>query len=239
MVARGDLAMEIPLERVPSIQKKLIEKCIERRRVVITATQMLHTMIENPRPTRAEVSDIANAIYDGTDCIMLSGETAYGKYPVEAVKVMARVATEVEKNKAAFRKTAVKALPSVIPAFLAKSAIKASLNLPIRAIITDTHTGRTARYLSMFRGKARIYALCYSEEVFRELMFFYGVYPELVSGKKRNSLYKDSIKEVLKEDKLEEDDTVVLLSGSFGPTQGASRIDIANVKNIFDDSFFV
>jgi pyruvate kinase len=99
MIARGDLAIEVPRERIPMIQKQIIRKCMERRKVVITATQMLHSMIESPRPTRAEVSDIATAIYDGTDALMLSGETAYGKYPLESVKMMTKVAKEVEQNK--------------------------------------------------------------------------------------------------------------------------------------------
>lgn len=233
MVARGDLAIEIPAENVPSIQKEIIKSCVKRRKFVITATQMLHTMIENPRPTRAEISDVANAIYDGTDCIMLSGETAYGKYPVEAVKVMTKVAHEVEKNKPAFRDTAIKTLSDQIPSFVAESAVRASLNLPIKSILTDTLTGRTAKYLCAFRGRPNIYALCYDERIMRELALYYGVYADIVPTRKDSApLFKEKLKELLEEKELKKTDKIAVVSGSFGPTHGASRLEISEVENI-------
>lgn len=233
MVARGDLAIEIPAEKVPAVQKRLIQKCIEKRKIVITATQMLHTMIDNPRPTRAEVSDIANAIYDGTDCIMLSGETAYGKYPLEAVKVMTKVAREIEGVKPAFKKTAVKTLQGEIPNFIAHSAVKASLQLPIKAILTDTLTGRTAKYLSSYRGQARIFALSYSERVMRELAFCYGVYADVVSRRKDSKfLFRDKLLDLLKRKVLKRTDLVAIVSGSFSPSQGASNLEISTVENL-------
>ncbi|MDA3836976.1 MAG: pyruvate kinase [Nanoarchaeota archaeon] len=233
MVARGDLAIEIPAAEVPPIQKDLIKRCIKKRKVVITATQMLHTMIENPRPTRAEVSDIANAVYDGTDSLMLSGETAYGKYPLEAVKVMNDVALEVERVKPIFKETVMNSLPDDVPAFLSKSAIRASLKLPIRAIITDTLTGRTAKYLSAFRGNTKIYALCYKEEMMRSLAFSYGVYANLVPVRKNTEpLFKEKIRELVKQKLLKMNDTIILLSGEFGATPGASKLQIAEVKNL-------
>lgn len=233
MVARGDLAIEIPAENVPSIQKKIIKACVRRRKFVITATQMLHTMIENPRPTRAEISDIANAIYDGTDCVMLSGETAYGKYPLEAVKVMTKVAVEVEKNKSPFRETAVKTLSEEIPSFIAQSAVKATLDLPIKIILTDSLTGRTARYLSAFRGRSKIHALCYEENVMRELALSYGVYADTVSKKKDSSIsFKEKLKELIKNKDIKGDDLVAIVLGSFGPTHGASRLEISKAENL-------
>lgn len=233
MVARGDLAIEIPAENVPSIQKRIIKTCVKRRKFVITATQMLHTMIENPRPTRAEVSDIANAIYDGTDCIMLSGETAYGKYPLEAVKVMTRVAIEVEKNKPPFKDTAVKTLSEEIPNFIAQSAVRASLDLPIKVILTDTLTGRTARYLCAFRGRPKIYALCYGERVMRELALSYGVYADIVPPRKDSfPLFKEKLKELIEGKVVKKTDMIAIVSGSFGPTHGASRLEISEVENI-------
>lgn len=154
MIARGDLGIEVPAERIPGIQRMLIRKCVEARRPVIVATQMLHSMINNPRPTRAEVTDIANAIYYRTDALMLSGETAYGKYPVEAVRMMAKVAREAEKTKLAENdiRIPIEGTETDVTSFLAEQAVKSSAKLGVRAIISDSYTGRTARYLAAFRG---------------------------------------------------------------------------------------
>lgn len=233
MVARGDLAIEIPAEKVPATQKRLIQKCIEKRKIVITATQMLHTMIDNPRPTRAEVSDIANAIYDGTDCIMLSGETAYGKYPIESVKVMTKVAKEIEKVKPAFKKTAVNTLKDEVPNFISQMAVKASLQLPIKVILTDTLTGRTAKYISSFRGQPRIFALSYDERVMRELAFSYGVYADVVPKRKDSRpLFKEKLQKLLKDKIIKKSDLIAVVSGSFGPARGASNLEISKVEDL-------
>ena len=152
MVARGDLAIEIDAEKIPLIQRYIVNKCIESKKPVIIATQMLHTMIDHPRPTRAEVSDIANAVFSGTDAIMLSGETAYGDYPLEAVKVMSRVA---EANESILPPDANRNLVRInneITAALARVAVRMTTMLPIKAIVVDTNSGRTVRYLSAFRG---------------------------------------------------------------------------------------
>jgi pyruvate kinase len=153
MVARGDLAIEIPYEKIPGIQKKIINKCIAHRKPVIIATQMLHSMISEPRPTRAEVSDIANAIYSKTDAIMLSGETAYGKYPVDSVRTMAKVAKEVEKSRGDINETDPTILSTEISAYLTRSAVEASISLNVRAIIADTSSGRTIRNMAGYRGR--------------------------------------------------------------------------------------
>ncbi|KGL49558.1 pyruvate kinase [Porphyromonas gulae] len=177
MIARGDLGIEVPQEKIPAIQRMLIRKCVERKSPVIVATQMLHSMIKNPRPTRAEVTDVANAIYYRTDAVMLSGETAYGKYPLEAVRTMSRIIEEAEKNKIAANdiRVSYNADDVTTTAFLAKQAVKSIAKLGVKAIITDSFTGRTARYLAAFRGRVPVYAICYEEKIIRQLALSYGV----------------------------------------------------------------
>ena len=164
MVARGDLGIEVPQEKIPGIQRILIKKCVQAKKPVIVATQMLHSMIKNPRPTRAEVTDIANAIYYRTDALMLSGETAYGKYPVEAVATMAKIAEEAEKTKLSENDIRVPMSSEDIDvtAFLSKQAVKAENKLGVKGIITDSFTGRTARNIAAYRGKSPVFALCYN-----------------------------------------------------------------------------
>src|SRR5664280_2430659 len=168
MVARGDLAIEIPYEKIPPIQRMIISRCIYCRKPVIVATQMLQSMITNPRPTRAEVSDIANAIYSQTDAIMLSGETANGKYPVEAVKTMTKVALEVEKNKEKFLNIPYLNATGEISAYLAKVAVKTAFRIGAKGIIADTLGGRTIRDMASYRGNNLILAQCYSLSTMRE-----------------------------------------------------------------------
>ncbi len=235
MVARGDMGIEIPAEKVPAVQKMIIRKCRERKRVVITATQMLHTMIQNPRPTRAEVSDIANAVYDGTDCLMLSGETAYGQYPLESVTIMAKIAAETESH------TAIDGIRSIntvhssneVPAFLAEKAIEACKELPIKAIIADTATGRTARYLSSFRGSQPIFVATYDDKVMRNLALTYGVNADLVTEQKNHGVFvKETVSKLLADSTLLRSDLILLLAGSFGPTNGATFIEVTSVENL-------
>lgn len=235
MIARGDLAVEISYEKVPHIQRDIVEKCIEKRKPVIVATQMLHSMINNPRPTRAEVSDIANAIYLGADAIMLSGETAYGEHPLKAVRVMSKISEEIEKNKPSFDETAVKKVDSTAE-FMAKSAVRASLRLPTKAIVIDTMTGRTAKYISAFRGKNRIYAICYNKNVMRELALSYGVYASY--RKKRNSssgFNSEILVPFLKEKEFKKEDLLAVVGGSFGPANGASFLEISTVENLIKE----
>jgi len=233
MVARGDLAIEIPAERIPVIQRSIVNKCIERKKVVIIATQMLHTMIEHPRPTRAEVSDIANAIYNRTDAIMLSGETAYGQYPLEAVRVMTRVAQEVEKSLTPDVDQSLVQIQNEITAVLARSAVKASIQLPVKAVVTDTLTGRTGRYLSAYRGTVPVYALCYSKRVMRELALSYGVeadYKELLAS--RDEYVKEAMLTLMGKGYFTNEDSVIILGGSFGPSKGVSFMEISNVYQL-------
>jgi pyruvate kinase len=138
-------------------------------------------MISEPRPTRAEVSDIANAIYSKTDAIMLSGETAFGQYPLEAVQTMAKIASEVEKSRGDIHDVNIKVLSTEISAFLVKSAVEASIKLNAKAIIADTNSGRNIRNMAGYRGKKIIYAMCYDEKTCRLLALSFGVYPETIT----------------------------------------------------------
>jgi pyruvate kinase len=233
MIARGDLAVEIPQERIPIIQKMIIEKCIARRKPVITATQMLHSMIQNPRPTRAEISDVANAVYDGTDAIMLSGETAYGKYPVETVKTMGKIAKEIESSKAQIKETPLLIINNEISAFLARSAVKASLELNAKAIIADTNQGRTVRALAAYRGTKIIFAQCYDKSVMRELALSYGVYPNFSKLSVTTEAFLcDALNDLKQKYKVKKKDRIVVLAGNFGPSHGPSFIEVSTAENL-------
>lgn len=233
MIARGDLAVEIPQERIPIIQKMIIEKCIARRKPVITATQMLHSMIQNPRPTRAEISDVANAVYDGTDAIMLSGETAYGKYPVETVKTMAKIAKEIESSKPQIKETPLLIINNEISAFLARSAVKASLELNTKAIIADTNKGRTVRALAAYRGTKIIFAQCYDKSVMRELALSYGVYPNFSKLSVTTEAFLcDALNDLKQKYKVKKKDRIVVLAGNFGLSHGPSFIEVSTAENL-------
>ena len=161
LIARGDLGIEIDFEKIPAIQNDIVHRCILKKKPVIIATQMLHSMIHNPRPTRAEVSDVSSAILMNTDAVMLSGETTNGKYPVDAVKTMRRIIVEAEKHLKyrggiKLRKGENDILG--VTSYLAKYTVKSTLRLGVKAIITDVASGRCARNLSAYRGEAPIYA---------------------------------------------------------------------------------
>lgn len=231
MIARGDLGIEIPAEKIPTLSRRLIRKCIERKRPVIMATQMLHTMIDHPRPTRAEVSDIANAVYNRCDAIMLSGETAYGKYGIEAVKVMTKVAIEVEHNKD--RRNDVE--PPVnfdSSSFLAKTALNAQVEMNASAIVTDTLSGHNARHISAFRSEMPLYAKCYRPRVMRELALSYGVFPSLIEPKRhRSETLSAALKSLVDDKSLSFEDRIVYVGSSSGIRGKASFLEIIDVKN--------
>lgn len=179
MVARGDLGVEIPPEEVPLVQKDLIHRCNLAGKPVITATQMLDSMQSEPRPTRAEASDVANAILDGTDAIMLSGETAAGQFPVEAVKMMNVIAqkTEPALDYASLFQKRTKSISLTITDAISQSVTQTAESLGVSAIITPTQSGHTARMISKYRPQAPIIAVTFSEHVFRHLLLVWGVYP--------------------------------------------------------------
>lgn len=217
MVARGDLGIEIPAEEVPCIQKQIIHACIERVKPVITATQMLHSMIENPRATRAEVSDVANAILDGTDALMLSGETAYGDFPAEAVQTMSDIAHAVEQRTEGLLKEPANYPPEDdhLPGHhLARAAVTCSTQLPVQAIITSTRSGETALICSACRGNTPIFAVSENIRTVRELSLSYGIYSAKIAvPATTDELVQVCLNKLLGEGKIELDQLIAFLGG--------------------------
>jgi pyruvate kinase len=237
MVARGDLGIEVPQEKIPGLQRVMIRKCIAAKKPVIVATQMLHSMINNPRPTRAEVTDVANAIYSRTDAVMLSGETAYGKFPVEAVRTMSSIAREAEINKLSENDIRVPTPNDDldVTSFLSKQAVKTSQKLHVKAIVTDSYSGRTARNIAAFRGKSPVFAICYRERTTRELALSYGVWAEYQPENSDPKEYLlDALEKLIKKQMINRNDMVAYLSGSFGAGGGTSFLEINNVGKILD-----
>ena len=233
MIARGDMGIEIAQEKIPGIQRSMIRKCVDAKKPVIVATQMLHSMIKHPRPTRAEVTDVANAIYYRTDAIMLSGETAYGDYPVESVRTMSDIALEVEKAKDNRNDIPVLIQRDNAAAYLAETAVKAVDELDIKVILTDSLTGRTARYLAAFRGTQPVFALCYNERVTRELALSYGVFTKTMEeGNTKKDILKNTLKKLKAKQIIDKDDQIVYLGGSFGIGSGTTYLEITSVNNL-------
>lgn len=239
MIARGDLGIEVPIERIPGIQRSIIRKCVQAKKPVIVATQMLHTMINNPRPTRAEVTDIANAIYYRTDALMLSGETASGKYPVEAVETMAQIAEQAEKDK--FRENDIEVPLSAncdVREFMAHSAIEATEKMGVKGIITDSTTGITARNLAAFRGPNPVLAICYNDKLQRLLNLSYGVIPVYQKGHIDNEeLFMAAVRMLRQKGYLDLDDNIAYLSGNIGTGGGTKFLEINTVREVFDKTY--
>ena len=216
MVARGDLGIEISAEAVPTLQKMLIKKCNQVGKPVITATQMLDSMIRKPRPTRAEASDVANAILDGSDAIMLSGETASGKYPLEVVQTMARIAHEAEAFMFQGGKHQYAALPGrTFAEAVAHASVETAQDLNATAIVTPSVTGVTARIVSRFRPQCPIVAVTPSPFAQRELVLFWGVYPLLTERKATtDAVISDAVEVAQRAGYVAEGDVVVVTGGS-------------------------
>ena len=232
MVARGDMGVEIPFEELPSIQKDLIKQCYRIGKKVITATQMLESMIYNPRPTRAETSDVANAIYDGTSAIMLSGETAAGKYPVEAVKTMAKIAEKTESCinfKKRFR-LSDHHMTSITDA-VSHSTCAAAFDLGAKAIITVTQSGYTARKVSRFRPECVIVAATTSRKVYNQLALNWGVVPTMSAVQTSpDALFRHAALCALNTGLVKEGDLVVLTGSSeVGKTGKSNTMRIENI----------
>ena len=218
MVARGDLGVEIPMEEVPILQKEFIKKCVVSGKIVITATQMLESMVNNPRPTRAEVSDVANAIFDETGAIMLSAESATGKYPVKCLEAMNKIADTVEEyidywDRYSGRKYDLDNSDNEYK--LNYSVITTAMEMKAKAIIAYTDTGSTARMLASFMPKCPIYALTSNEKTYKQLALIWGTMPILIKDKNDpNDIISEGIEKVKEKNYLNAGDVVVIAGGA-------------------------
>lgn len=235
MVARGDLGVEIPAEDVPLVQKLMIEKCNRVGKPVITATQMLDSMQRNPRPTRAEASDVANAIFDGTDAIMLSGETAAGKYPIESVLTMSRIAEKAESG-LEYREIFIKqsnAQQTTVTEAISQAVANSALELNAKAIISSTETGYTARMVSKYRPKAPIIAVTTVEQTLRRLALAWGVTP--IKGEVASStdeMFEIAMKRGTDTGIVNEGDLVVITAGvPLGRSGSTNLVKISQIRN--------
>ena len=236
MVARGDLGVEIPLEEIPSIQKKVIIRASNAGRQVITATQMLDSMIKNPRPTRAETTDVANAIYDGTSAIMLSGETASGAYPVQAVKMMAKIAERTESDinyVHRFQQREIENRPDVTSA-ISHATVTTAIDLGATAILTVTKSGRTARMISKYRPQCPIISGTTDPTVRRQMNLSWGVTPILVEEQNNTDELFDHVVTVAKKKQLVGDgDLVVITAGApIGMSGTTNLLKVQLVGNV-------
>ena len=227
MVARGDLGVEIPAEEVPLVQRMLIRKCNLAGVPVITATQMLDSMIRNPTPTRAEVTDVANAILEGTDAVMLSGETAVGRYPTRAVQVMDRIARRVEEvmDYAAILREKAGEGRTAIDQAVSLAACQVSLDLQVGVMICSTFSGATARFLSQKRPKAVIFATSPNEHVVRQLALAWGVYAvHMERPPEVEALVQQSIEQAKERGLVSAGDIVTAITGLAGGTAGSTNM---------------
>jgi pyruvate kinase len=234
MVARGDLGVELAVEKVPPIQKHIIARANSLGVPVITATQMLESMVASPRPTRAEASDVANAIFDGTDAVMLSQETAVGQYPVEAVATMARIAREAEGTPYLLAPPPPAVGKLDVPATVSRAAVQMAADLQARAIVAFTESGATARYVSRFRPRTQIIGLTTSEAARRRMALFWGVETAspLGKGTQVRGMIAEADERVVREGLLAHGDLIVVVAGSPGGRGGTNRVLVHRVGSL-------
>jgi len=229
MVARGDLGVEIPAEEVPFMQKMMIRKCNRAGKVVITATQMLDSMIKNPRPTRAEANDVANAILDGTDAVMLSGESAAGDYPVEAVKTMASICVRTERELRGQDKFKLKTYDaSDVAEAIARSVAHTAKNLDVNTIVAATQSGHTPKMISKYRPSANIMAITYTERQQRALALVWGVQPFVIDRPaSTDEMFKLANDIVLEKGFAEKGELLILTAGlKVGETGSTNMLKV-------------
>ncbi len=235
MVARGDLGVEIPAQEVPHLQKWLIQKCNDHCKPVITATQMLDSMIRNPRPTRAEVTDVANAVYDGTDAVMLSGETAQGKYPLEALQMMVEIVKNTEKHLDydILLQQAQKNRKRNISSAIGYSSVATAASLDAKCIITPTAMGVTARVVSKFRPKALIIGVSPHEETVRRMQIYRGVYPiKSIPYTTTDDVCEGALELTKGKGFVEEGDVIVMTAGIPSPNMKKPLEGMSNMMRI-------
>lgn len=239
MIARGDLGVEIAAEEIPLIQKEIIRKCIIRHKPVIVATQMLQSMVHNPRPTRAEVSDVANAVIDGADAVMLSEESASGSYPLESVEIMARIIRRVELSN---EKHHFSNLPQIdtenkVAHFLIKAAIDASKELDIKEIIMTSSTGFSAQVIASYRGRTPVYVKCFDKGIARQLALTYGINAHYVKKEQNHEKFITTLfRYLVSKGKLEPQDRVVFLARDARYVSGANFMEICEVAKYLPSS---
>ena len=230
MVARGDLGVEIPLESLPKTQYEIVKKCNEAGKPVIVATHMLNSMIENPRPTRAEITDVANAVFMGADAVMLSGESAGGKYPVESVVMMNKIASAIE-GEIRSRINRYNTDPTSIQHIVGKAVAMSADSINAAAVLSFTETGDSAKMLSRYRIKSPIYVLTSSQSVCKKLSLYWGVFPcKLQATGKIEDVLENGIRALQEKGKLQKGDKIVIAANI--PSPNGTQRNIAEIRNI-------
>lgn len=236
MIARGDLGIELPIERVPIIQKQLIKKCYSAAKPVIVATQMLESMTENPVPTRAEVSDVANAIYDGTSVVMLSGETAAGKFPIESLKMMTEVILEAERDidyKARFEEENRKVIDKNVLNTISEVSVFTSFKIRSKAIVMPTRTGNSARMISSFRPLCPIIAITMEQITRRQLNISWGIQPMIMEFLgDQQQLFEKVMEKAIETELVKKGDMIILTAGI--PTGSEGKTNMLKLHRVGD-----
>jgi pyruvate kinase len=225
MVARGDLGVEIPSERVPLVQKRIIRQCNAAGKPVITATQMLESMSSNPLPTRAEASDVANAIFDGTDAVMLSGETASGKFPVDAVKMMAKIAAQAESSEfMTFNLQHEKDPTELVPHAVAQSPVNILHELSAKGVVVFSASGSTAKLISKQRPAKHVYAFTPSLQVYNRLSMIWGLTPLYIATINNTNRLIQASENILVDKKIASKDDLIIIVVGFGLKKGSTNV---------------